>query len=116
MLNRDLTKRTQAEEVWLWRRSKGYTMRRAAKALGVGRTSLWKRLKENTALPRPAPRVLNPSLPLILALARRRYGRGLKPLAKELGVSHMTLLKWEARGEEALVGWWCRRGWRFPCE
>lgn len=113
MLDRDLTRRTPAEDLWLWRRKRGLTSTEAARALSVGRTFLWKAEHGFTELHR-APRPLSsPSLPLLLALARRRAGLGLRGTASAAGVSHQTLLRWEARGEEALRSWWERRGYRF---
>jgi len=113
MLDRDLTHRTPAEELWLWRRAKGFTGPEAAGRLGVGRTYLW-RAESGSAALRRAPRPLRCiPLPLLLRLARRRSGLGLRGVARAAGVSHQTLLVQEAEGRDELVEWWRRRGFTF---
>lgn len=46
------------------------------------------------------------SVPDTLRLYRRRSGLGLRVLAGELGVSHVTVLAWERSGDRRLVEWW----------
>jgi transcriptional regulator with XRE-family HTH domain len=112
---RDLSTRTPAEELWLWRRSRGLTQRGAAALLGVGRGRLSRAERDGVlGLPHAAWRpVSDPGTDLLLALARRRFGRGLRATADAAGISHRTLLAWERDGSEALVAWWERRGFTF---
>lgn len=113
---RDLATRTPAEELWLWRRSKGLSQKAAAKALGVGRGRL-SRAERDGVLGAPGGGwrpIKAPGTDLLLALARRRYGKGLRRTAAEAGISHRTLILWERAGSPDLAAWWERRGWRFP--
>lgn len=111
MVNKDLRTRTQGEELWLARRALGRTQAAQARALGVsrGRLSL---LELDAAQGGPRVR-FEPSLPLLLALARRRSRLGLRGVARAAGVSHRTLLKWEARADPKLVEFWVGRGFTF---
>ncbi len=114
-MNRDLTTRDAAEELWLWRKSRGATQRRAAEALGVGRNRLQAAERDAAhALPdapwRPIRAV---PTPLLLALARRRSGLGLRGVAAAAGISHRTVILWERSGADPLVAWWERRGFTF---
>lgn len=112
---RDLSARTPAEELWLWRRSKGLTQRQAAARLGVGRGRLSRAERDGVLEPPHAAwrPVSDPGTPALLALARRRSGLGLRGVADAAGISHRTLLAWERDGAEALVAWWERRGFTF---
>lgn len=86
----------------------------AAEALSTCRTYLWRAEAGLVPLRRAPPRNHRVTLPLLLRLARRRSGLGLRGAAARMGVSHQTLLNWEAAGEEVLVEWWRRRGFTFP--
>jgi Helix-turn-helix len=117
-MNRNLIERTPSEELWLWRRSRGLSQRAAAARLGVGRGRL-SRAERSDVLEatriRP-PESFDVPVALLLVLARRRYGKGLRGTADAAGLSHRTLLVWEARADEALIGWWQRRGFTFARE
>lgn len=54
-----------------------------------------------------------PPLQQRLRLARRRSRRHLRPLAKAVGVSHVTLLKMEREANQKLVRFWCGQGFVF---
>lgn len=115
----DLTRPSEGERFWLWRRSKGWNQARAGAALGIGRGLLSAfeagRVPEN---PRKSPQTPSkirqrPSLPLLLALARRRSGYPLPKVARAVGVSRTTILAWERAGDPRLVGFWEARGFLF---
>lgn len=113
MLNRDLTKRTIGEELWIRRRWHGRTQAEAAKTYGVSerRYNLWETDRE-------APtgwqvHKLVPNHGDLCALARRRSGKDLRRLAKSMKVSHVTVLVWEKSGDGRLVELWKKRGYTF---
>lgn len=115
MADKDLRTRTRGEEVWLWRRARGLTQEGAAARLGVGRGSL-SRAERDVAPTLVRIRLRQgsePALPLLLVLARRRSGVTLEGLAEALGVSRVTVLKREARGDPFLRAWWGVQGYRF---
>lgn len=115
MVNKDLTVRSAAEELWLARKAIGRTQAGQAAWLGVSRSAL-----QGAELGRPTP-CLNglwkpiqaPETPLLLALARRRSGLGLRGAARLMGVSHVSVFKWEMSGDQRLIDFWARRGFRF---
>lgn len=117
MHNLDLTKRTPGESLWLWRRAHHLSATEAAQNLGLGRTSLWGVERGSSVVHRRLPKVRRPALPLLLRLARRRSGMSLERVARGVGCSRTTLLKWEAGGSLAgaarVRGFWEHKGYRF---
>ena len=112
--DRDLTRFTPAEFLVLWRWHVGLTQADAAARLRIGRTAL--SAAENT--PQTAirpPRGWDGPVTgaALLALARRRYGRGLRATAALVGVSHRTLIAWERRADDRLGRFWAGRGFRL---
>lgn len=119
-ITKDLSRRTPGEELWLARKAAGKTSCEAAALAGVGRNAY--REAELDRNPGPAPfktglrRVSRPSLPALLALARRRSGFGLEGLVAHVRASRVTVLAWERAGEARLVSFWEGRGFRFPAK
>lgn len=111
---RHLWLRTNGEELWLWRKDKGLKQSAAAKRLGVSRATYWTYENDLQKVP-PEGRwkPIEPSRPLLLALARRRAGLNLRAAARALGCSHVTYLDWERKGELILVDWWKRQRFTF---
>jgi DNA-binding XRE family transcriptional regulator len=116
-MNRDLSDRTPAEDLWAWRRSRGLTQVEAAARFGVCHQVLsW---LENGLRPVPAGITArtgcqSPPEPLLAVLARRRYGRGLAGTAALAGVSKVTWLAWERATDPRVRAFWEGRGFRFP--
>lgn len=113
-MNKDLTIRTPGEDLWLRRRHAGLTTSEAAALLGVGRTRLW--LAETDQDPLAArflPWSRITGLQDLLALARRRLGKGSRGTARLMGISHSTLHEWEAAGDPRLREWWEGKGFTF---
>lgn len=114
-MNKDLTRRTPAEELWLSRRAIGRTQAGQAAWLGVSRSTLQAAERNGpvpclTGLWRP---IQAPGANLLLALARRRSGLGLRGVARAVGVCHVTVFNWESNGDQRLIDFWARRGFRF---
>lgn len=111
----DLTRRSPAEELWLRRKARGEALDAMAARLGVGRGYLWQAERGGARKGlnghcRPIPA---PGLPLLLRLARRRSGLGLNGVCRALGVSKVTVHKWEANGAPKLIEFWASRGFTF---
>ena len=108
---------TAGERLWLFRRRMGKTLQRQAEAYGVSqwRYTEWEHDRP-TGEPQPWVRVDPLNVGEQCALARRRSGWPLRRVARESGLSHVTVLKWE-REEAETVGnplweWWeLTRGW-----
>ena len=101
---------TSGERLWLWRKRAGLTQIQAARMIRVGRNHY----REMELDREPAPfRPLDTTTELVLALARRRLGKGLRETARLVGVSHRTLLLWEKEADPRLVGFWKAKGLRF---
>ncbi len=47
-----------------------------------------------------------PTMGDLCQIARVRSGRNLRPLADDVGVSHVTVLAWERRSDRRLVEFW----------
>ncbi len=116
-INRNLTVLSPPERLWLVRVfEQGVSQDLAAPRAGVshrryvdmelGRRALEPALKGQLS-------ALKPPLGQRLRLARRRSGRHLRPLARAIGVSHVTLLKMELRADSRLVGFWEKQGFVF---
>jgi hypothetical protein len=115
MINLDLTLRTPAEELWLSRKAIGRTQAGHAAWLGVSRSSL-----QASELYGPVPMldglwtpVKAPGANLLLALARRRSGLGLKGAARVIGVCHVTVFNWELKGDQRLIDFWEKQSFTF---
>lgn len=111
----DLTRRSPAEELWLRRKARGEPLTAMADRLGIGRGYLSRAehggdLGPLSARCRPIPGL---GLPWLLRLARRRSGLGLNGVCRALGVSKVTIHKWEANGSPKLIEFWASRGFTF---
>lgn len=108
---RTFAPRTPAEWLWARRRAAGLGIPAAAKALGIGRTTYG--LCEQGQHPIPPPRGPmvrpEPTLPVLLALARRRSGMGLVRIAKALRISRVTLLRWEREADPRIIEFWSKK-------
>jgi len=110
-LNKDLTKRTPGEELWLWRQALGYSGIKAADYMGIGRNRYWS--MEADRIDAAFKYRGDATVELLFKLARRRTGWGLRETARRVGVSHVTLLTWERMGDQTLMDWWVSRGFTF---
>lgn len=112
MVNRSLGRRTAGEDHWLFRRQTKLTQARVAKIFKISerKYNLWETDREEPSF----YRFPNPSLGELCALARRRQGWKLRRAAKEFGVTHVTLLRWEDDSDPYLVAGWRSLGYRFP--
>ncbi len=117
--NKDLTDWTVAEALWALRHRLGMTQEEAARRIARtcldhyihmehGRRALSPTAK--AAVGRPSGTA---SAALLLALARRRSGYGLRGTADRAKVSHRTVLSWERAADPRLVAFWAGRGYRF---
>lgn len=120
-LNRDLTQYSYGEKWWLSRHfTRGWTQKKMARWLEVGLgTYQAAERDERPDLPghgHPLPNVEWSEDPVRCRLARYRWsrtrGKGLAAIAAELGITRVTLLKWEARGHPALVKYWKGKGFK----
>ena len=115
---KDLSRRTPGEKLWLVRKAAGLTQAEAGRRAGIGENAVGEAEKDRRAAPAPLKQavraVSRPSLPLLLALARRRSGIGLAGVAEALGVSRVTVLAWEREGRPNLKAFWRGYGFRFP--
>lgn len=115
---KDLGRRTTGEKLWLRRKAIGLTAYAAAAEAGVGRGRYGEAEKDRD--PALAARlaavlaVFEPSLALLLALARRRSGKGLEAAARSLRLSRVAFLAAERRGDPRVVAHWRAKGFRFP--
>ncbi len=127
----DLHQRTAGEELWIWRsrrlspsgraRSRvgsGMSQKEAAAELGISIQRY--NDAENDRLPERDVRYIlttartsdhPPSLPEMLALARRRCGMILERICAELGISRQAYLKREHTGDQRLVAYWQKQGY-----
>ncbi len=55
-----------------------------------------------------------PSMGDLCRIARVRSDQNLRPLADDVGVSHVTVLAWERRSDDRLILFWKDRGYKFP--
>lgn len=108
-LNYNLTDLTSGERLWLTRRVRGWSQPEAARRFGVGRTALSLAENDREPLPIALRLTLRVDVPALLALARRRYGYGLRGTAGIVGVSHRTLLAWERTADARLLQFWTYR-------
>lgn len=116
-VNRNLLDISPPERLWLARVFRqGVSQDSAAPRAGVSHRKYVDFELGRLAMP-PAVRALFdyriPPLRQRLRLARRRSRRHLRPLAKALGVSHVTLLLMEKRADARLVAFWKSQGFRF---
>lgn len=115
VISKNLRKPTDGERLWLLRKVGGLAQDANARRLGFGE----KVYAAFEAGAEPVPRRLlprrlaPPSLKEKLVLARRRAGDGLAAVARTTGVSRVTLLAMERRGDPGLVAFWEKRGFRF---
>ena len=107
---KDLTVRTPGEELWCRRRAAGLTTAQAAALLGVGRRKLCQLQRATDPLKTALP---PPGMPQLLALARRRQGWTLRQTAERLKISHVTLLRREAKADPDIIAFWVKRGFTF---
>lgn len=139
--NYDLTDRTTAEDIWLWRhrqesqwgpargrRGGSMAQAEAAELIGIsaiqyiklenGETTLMSldditSLRNWPLLRDPLGGVL-PSPGELCFLARRRSGRPVGSVAADLHVSTQTYGKLESAGDPRVRAYWMRQGYRFP--
>lgn len=113
----DLRRRTNGEELWLYRRAQAranggqVTQADAARVMGVCEKQYWKAERDLVEL--KAPVRTTPTLGDLCALARRRHGKGLAATARKFRVSAPTLLGQEKAGHPALVRAWEAIGYVF---
>lgn len=109
---------TPGERLWLARRRAGQTLAKAARA--VHGVTPWKYGEWEHDRHGPIPYVHLSGDRLTsgerCVLARRRAGWSVNRVAREVGWSHVTVLKWEAStrcdiGDNPLASWWDERGW-----
>lgn len=112
-MNKDLRRRTPAEDIWLWRRGSGRTQTEMAALWNCGRTTFWKYESGLLELPPTYRGHSRPGIRELLPLARRRAGLTTAALAGRLGISRVTLAAWEREVDSRLVAWWLKRGWTF---
>lgn len=141
-VDRDLSKLTQAELLWLWRRrqlskhskrkpTRQSTVRRmgrmmtreeASEALGVSENA-YARLEVGDALlsSDEKSRVRGALAAMagvvvgeLCAVARRRSGGGLRAAEEALGVSRPKMQEMERCGDPRLVRYWESKGFGFP--
>lgn len=114
----DLGRRTSGERLWLARRAAGITIVDAARMAGVGENAYAAAERDrNRAVRGPVagiPAVSKPTLPQLLALARRRSGLDLDAAASVGGCSRVTLLLKERTGSRGLKMCWANWGFTFP--
>lgn len=112
--NLDLRHRSLAEELWLWRKSKGLDCATAAERFQMSRTVYWRAEKGTRSPPSEGwDRLISPSERLLMLLARRRSRLGVEKLAKRLKTSRPTLLAWEREQNQALKAFWRSQGYVF---
>lgn len=117
-VNKNLKKRTIGEDLWLIRQSRGLKQGEMAAEYGVCETNytrmeLDKMLPTEAICPDKDAMMKIATLPLLLALARRRARWTLLYAAKRIGMSHVTLLLRERSGDAGLKAWWNKEGWKF---
>lgn len=136
--NHDLTRRTAAENLWLWRhrqdsrlgpargrRGGSMSQSEAAEIIGVSSTQYVKLENDETTLMsldditrlRSWPLLqhpVNPTVAELCFLARRRSGRPVAEIARELKTTTTSFGKWEADGDLRLRAYWTRQGFKFP--
>jgi DNA-binding XRE family transcriptional regulator len=127
----NLYNRTAGEELWIWRsrrlsptgrpRSRvgsGMSQKEAAAELGISIQRY--NDAENDRLPERDVRYIlttartsdhPPSLPEMLALARRRCGMILEKICAELTISRQAYLKREHAGDQRLITYWQKQGY-----
>lgn len=101
-----MAKLTVGERLWLWRDRAGLSQAEAARHFDLA-LKAYKKLETDKAgtVSLAAPRVALRRGER-LRLMRRRSGKRLKMLAKEFGVSHVTFLAMELRGDHRLFEYW----------
>lgn len=132
--SRDLTVRTSAEALWLWRIAQPYVKGRAysslsqadaARKLGLS-LATYSRMEEGGRSTLNADDVFRllskinlirtPTDSDLCRLARRRNGMRLRDVANYVGVSAMALSTWERDGDMRLIEFWKSKGYVFPEE
>ena len=93
---------TRGEERWLRRLRAGLSQAQLARVLGASRSARGR--AEADPAPGTAGLRLDPAERL--RLARRRSGCGLRETARRVGVSHVTLLRWERDADPRLRDFW----------
>jgi hypothetical protein len=139
-MNKDLSRLSTAEELWLWRmrqpvinwankhRHGSMTRGEAAKFLGIS-LERYKNLEAGRRINVAAEelpslaflRVPRPELSLReqLILARRRSGLYIRQIAEEYGLSHTRMLTHEEIAHRRLIDYWSGKGftgWNMPQE
>lgn len=129
----DLATLTLMERLWLWRGRRKLDQRSMAAEIGVSRriyAAMEGAVRHSNrprsqraievqaveALQNLARRLPRATRTDRLALARRRSGVTLTRLAAALGVSRVTVLRWEKTADQRLAAYWERRGYRLPVE
>lgn len=106
---------SKGERFWLNRRRLNKTQAQASRLYKVSedRITAWENERNIDSCPHV---VLHAKLTTgeMLALARRRKEWDIREAAKKMGVSHVTVIKWEddrnSTQAEALA-WWTQHGW-----
>lgn len=105
---------TPGERLWLQRKMAKRTLRQEARRIGVNHNYYSEMERDR----RDPPAHVAASLPFptayagpfALQLMRRRAGVRLPELAKRLGVTRLTILKWERAADPRLVEFWTKDG------
>lgn len=110
----DLSQLSHGEHMLLERLRLGEKQIETAARLGMGQRAYAAAERDRAPVPKGyALGRIRPTLAEQCRLARRRYGRGLRAVAKRLGYSHVTLLGREACGDADLVKSWGKLGFTF---
>lgn len=112
-MNKNLRTLTIGESWWLHRQSKAMT-----KADMAARCKMTVKAYSRVELDQedsrqPSPPNVKLSIALLLALARRRHGKGLRATAELHECTHVTLLAREQRADPELVKAWEGLGYQF---
>lgn len=103
---------TRGEELWLWRKRRGQSIAAAAAELGMGRGSYMAAERDGGIESQP-PLSPSPNQNEVMRLLRRRSRAGSRALARALGVSHVTWLKFERSSppDPRLCAFWISFDW-----
>lgn len=119
----DLSRLTEGERLWLWRVSQpepagGWPRRvmsqeTAAARFGI-RYGAYVALEKDRGHAEVDVDPPTPTVGQLCQLARRRSGEGPQIVARDMGVTRVTIWTWETIGSPRLVAYWHGRGFAFP--
>lgn len=97
---------TAGEVLWTWRKRNKLSVTLAARRLALPRARYVEAEHDRADFTDISEPQISPTLPELLRLRRRRSLVARDDVARRLGVSHVTFLKWERSADARVIALW----------